>query len=277
MKPSAFLALLPFFAGPLNAHPDPGHSLIEIDRHLAASPDDPQLLLRKAELFLQAGHPDLSLPITARLLEISPDDPTVLLARARVAAALGRFDQAIADATAITRRFPRFAGAWALLARLHHESGRPDEAIAAKLRQLDADGHPDPGDFLSAAAWLRDRGRTGDADAALGVLDRAGSVFGSLVGIQQSAIAIECSLGRYDAALARVDLLVGKYHPSVSFSLLRADIFEAAGRDAEAARACDSALALLDPTLQADASSTLRQEIARRKQANLDRASRPAP
>lgn len=277
MKSFAFLALLPWLAGPLAAHPDPGHSLLEIDRHLAASPNDPELLLRKAELFLQAGHPDLSLPVIAKLLEVSRDDPAVLLVQAKVSAAVGRRDQAIADATAITGRFPRFAGAWALLARVHHESGHADEAIAAKLRQLDVDGHPDPGDFLSAAGWLRDRNRPGDADAAVNVLDRAVSVFGALVGIQQSAIAIECSLGRYDAALARVDLLVGKYHPSVPFCLLRAEIFEAAGRNAEAARACDSALALLDPTLQADASSTLRQEIALRKQANLDRASRPAP
>jgi hypothetical protein len=42
-----------------------------------------------------------------------------------------------------------------------------------------------------------------------------------------------------------VDLLVRKYQPSASYSILRADIFEAAGRHREAASACDSAIALL--------------------------------
>lgn len=253
------------------AHPDPGHTLAELDKHLAESPDDSGLLHRKAELLLQSGHPQMAAPLVARALERSPADPSILLLQARLAQAAGKRGEAVARVTEITRLHPKFAAGWDLLARYHHDAGRRDEAIPAKLHQLDVDAHPGPGDFLTCAAWLRDRGQPGDADAALAILDRGIARFGGLTGLQQAAITLECSLGRHAAALARVDALVKKFRPSIEFSLLRVEIFEAAGRYREAAAACDSAIALCQPMEKSPDHevSKFRQEILRRKNSNL--------
>lgn len=256
---------------PIHAHPDPGHTLAEIDSHLADSPDDPDLLKRKADLFLQTGHVRQAIPIAVSLLTLSPDDPAVLLLQARVSAARGKQEDAINRLTEINRRFPEYGEAWAMTARLRHDAGHTDEAIAAKLRQLETGDHTDPGDILGAVAWLDERGNPTDTETTLTLLDQGIVRFGNVIELQRTAIRMECSLARYDAALKRVDTLVAKYRPSVAFSLLRADIHEAAGNYSDAASACDSAIALLDVEADNQTFARLRESIVRRRQVNLDK------
>ncbi|MGC4013472.1 MAG: tetratricopeptide repeat protein [Luteolibacter sp.] len=173
------------------------------------------------------------------------------------------------------RHFPRHPESWGFLADLYQKASRTDDAIEAKRHQLDGEGRIGPGEFLTAASWLKARGKPGDVTAAIAILDRAMARFGLLTGLQQSAIELECSVGRHEAALKRIDDLVVKYQPSPALSLQRADIFEATGRYDDAARACDSALAMLpaDPSVTA-----LRQTIQTRKTTNQEKAApTPAP
>lgn len=120
---------------------------------------------------------------------------------------------------------------------------------------------------------MRARGQPGDAAATLAVLDRGIDRCGGLTGLQRAAIALECSLARHTTALGRVDALVTKYRPSITFSMLRAEIFEAAGRHREAAAACDSALSLIHPLEKSAEGEVfrLRQEILGRQAINLRR------
>jgi len=266
--PFAILGLV-FLVSPIHAHPDPSHTLEEIDRHLADSPDDPDLLKRKAELFLQTGHVRDAIPIAVRLLTISPDDPTVLLLQARVSMVRGKQEDALKRLEEINRRFPTFGEGWAVMAGMLHSTGHTDEAIAAKLRQLETRDHTGPGDILNAVAWLGERGNPGDAETSVTLLDQGIASFGNVIELQRTAIRLECSLARYDTALRRVDTLVARYRPSVAFSLLRADIHEAAGNHREAASACDSAIALLDTETNNQALAPLRESIIRRKEMNL--------
>lgn len=244
MKPALFLStlLLPF---PLIAHPDPSHTLEHLEEHLAESPDDPALLRQKAELLLATGHPELARPAVDRLLARATGEPENLLLDARAAAALKAPD-APAKASALTTSHPRFAPGWNLLARIEHELGHPDPAIAAKRQYLDLALKPLPGDVLTCATWLAERARSGDAEAALAVLDQGLAKLGVLTGLQQKAIEIELKLDRHDAALRRLDSLAARYRPSVELSLQRAGILEQSDRPGEAAAAYDDALALLD-------------------------------
>jgi predicted Zn-dependent protease len=273
MKPALFLStlLLPF---PLIAHPDPSHTLEHLEEHLAESPDDPALLRQKAELLLATGHPELARPTVDRLLARAPGEPENLLLDARAAAALNAPD-ALAKVSALTTSHPRFAPAWNLLARIEHELGHRDPAIAAKRQYLDLARRPLPGDVLTCATWLAERARPGDAEAALAALDQGLTKLGVLTGLQQKAIGIELSLGRHDAALRRLDSLAARYRPSVELSLQRAAILEQAGRPAEAAAACDDALALLDALpatrKQGDAYRERFESITQRKAEYLDR------
>lgn len=276
MKRLGFLLLALASALPAVAHPDAAHSLAELERHLAETPDVPNLHLRKAELLIRRSHPNAARPSVERALALAPEDPETVLLQVRLAHAEKDLPQALAAARETTRRFPDFAAGWKWLARIEKENGGTDEAITAKLRHLSFPDSVDPGDFLTAAAWLRERNGGGDAVLALDTLDQAVARFGPIITVQQTAIQLEISLSRYDPALARVAAMVRKYGPAASSSLLRADIHEAAGRHAEAASACDSAIALIDA--QAGGSSPElarhRAEILLRKEAAVKKAER---
>jgi len=255
----------------LPAHPDAAHSLTELNRHIRESPDDPILHLQRAELLLRRNHPETARPSVEKALLLTPDDPSVLLLNAKLLRATGSISEAILRAKEITSRFPDHTPAWDLLAALLHDDGKYDEAIAAKLRHLEHRDHIDPSDYLTAASWIRQRNQPGDPGLTLTVINQAADQFGTLTAIQEMAIRIECDLARYDDALKRVRILVMKYQPSAAFSLLRADILEAAGRHAEAAGACDSAIALLDaqPKESQGNLSGHRSSIQERKEQNL--------
>jgi len=254
---------------PAIAHPDPSHSLAEIERHLTETPNDPQLLFQKAEILLKGRRPELARPVADEALRFSPDDPPLLVLRARIAVAVGEREDAMRRAEEMLQRFPEFPSAYAFAAALYHQAGKLDQAIKAKQRQLTIDPS-DPGDYLALAMWLEERNGAEDRDAAIQFLDQAIARSGAVLALQQRAVKLECDLRRFDSALRRVDTLVAKFLPSAAFSLMRADIHEAAGRYQDAAHACDSAIALLD--LEASAGgepSALRQSIVQRRAENL--------
>ena len=256
-----------------SAHPDPRHTLEQLDEHLAASPDDAAILQQKTDILLSTGNPELAGPVVAKLLSLGPEDPQNLLLDARLAIANQDSATALAKANALVATHPKFAAGWDFLAGLHFDAGRRDEAITAKRRFLELEPHPGPSDVMSCAAWLRDRGQTGDAAAAITLLDQGLTRMGCLTGLHNMAIEIELRLGRYDASLRRIDALAARFRPSVDLSLRRADILEQAGRYQEAAAACDSALALLDVLPPSRKKGDLYQQrfdaVAKRKAGNL--------
>lgn len=255
------------------AHPDPAHSLAELDRHLAETPDDPMLHLRRAELLLRRDHPAEARPSVERALSLAPDHPEVVLLGVRSAHAEKDLPRALSRAREAAERFPDFAANWKWLALIQKESGQTDEAITSKLRHLSFKDVVHPADFLTVVTWLQERNGKGDALKALEAVDQAVELFGPIVALQQAAIPLEISLARHEQALARVAALVKKYGPSASSSLLRADVFEAAGRYAEAGAACDSALAMLatGKNDNKDPLAAVREKIEARKQENLRR------
>lgn len=267
------LALLPEL---LVAHESPSHNLKQLERHLAETPDDPELLRQKAALLLNR-HPKMAAKVVAKLMRIAPENPDNRLLQAQVDALLGEPAQALDEANSLVAAHPKFFPAWNFLAGLHEAVGRRDEAIAAKLRYLELVPKPDPSDVLACAGWLRDRGQPGDPEAAVRVLDRGLSRLGCLTGLHEMAIGIELANGGTDSALRRVDVLEARYRPTVALSLRRADILEKAGRHPEAAAACDSALALLDLAPPARRKTAAFKEqfdaVGQRKSENLAKAS----
>lgn len=270
MKPTFILTtlLLPF---PLIAHPDPRHTLEHLEEHLAETPDDAGLLREKADLLLATGQPDLAQPVIERLLAIAPGMPENLLLDARVSLAKNG-PSTFTKASALTLAHPEFAPGWNLLARIEDSRARRDQAIAAKRRYLELARKPAPGDVLTCATWIAE---AGDADAAITILDQGLAKLGVLTGLHQKAIDLELTLGRHDSALRRVDTLAARFRPSVELSLRRAEILEKADRPAEAAAACDDALALLESIpakrKQEDAYREKLELIAKRKSENLAR------
>lgn len=258
---------------PLAAHPDPSHSLKHLNEHLAAKPDDPELLTQKAQLYLNTAHPELARPIIEKLLTLQPAATASLLLEARLLLDEQAPAAAMEKATALTKAHPDFAPGWKFLSRIAEHSGDREAALTAMRRSLALDPKPSPTDVMTCAAWLRDRAKPGDAETAITLLDHGIAKLGALAGLHHEAIRLEVSLGRHDAALRRIDALTARFRPSVDLSLRRAEILEKAARYQEAAAACDSALALLD-LLPANSKkspdyATRVQETTRRKEANL--------
>jgi predicted Zn-dependent protease len=148
---------------PVAAHPDPAHTLAEINQHLEGSPDDIGLMMRKAELLLKTGQPLEAAPVLAGALRLSPDSPRLLLLEARLSEHMGEGESAAARVEELIRRFPKDADAWGMHARLLDEAERTDEAISAKLRQLEIEAGTHAGDYLTCAAWLNERANPGDS------------------------------------------------------------------------------------------------------------------
>ncbi|WP_193211412.1 tetratricopeptide repeat protein [Luteolibacter marinus] len=240
MKAPAIFLILSSLAG---AHPDPRHTLQHLDEHLAESPDDPELLRQKADLLLETGHPADAAPVVAQVLRLDPANPDHRLLDARLSGATEGPAAAVAKLLALVSENSGHAAAWDLLARMQDAAGHRDEAIDAKRQFLWLAKRPAPGDVMTLAAWLRDRG---DAAGAIDVLDQGLAKLGCLTGLQEMAIELETGLGRFDSSLRRIDALAARFRPSVELSRKRAVILMAAGRPTEAAGAYDAAVAMLD-------------------------------
>lgn len=230
---------------PLVAHPSPAHNLKQVEAHLLETPDDPDLLRLKANLLIER-HPKMAAKLLRKLVRIDPGKPEDRMLQARVDAALGRTDEALTELGDLLKSDPGLYQGWALLSDLHESTGRRDEAISSAMEHLERSPSPSPTDVLTCAGWLHERGKPGDAETAVRLLDRGLSRIGCLTGLHEMAIGIELETGHYDSALHRIDVLEARYRPTVAFALRRADILEKAGRPDQAADACDSAIALLD-------------------------------
>lgn len=276
MRTLVFTALLMLPTATSFAHESPSHNLKQLELHLAETPDDPDLLRQKAAILLEKRHPKMAAKVVRKLMESAPDVPENRLLQVRLDAASGEDAQALTDASALVESHPKFAPGWNTLADLEATAGSRDKAIAAKSRYLELQPKPDPSDVMTCAGWLRDRAGSGDAQAAIKVLDRGLARLGCLTGFHEMAISLEMGTGDYDSALRRIDVLEARYRPTVALSLRRADILEKACRYPAAAAACDSALALLDlqsPTRKATPEfKEQRDAVTRRNAENLTKA-----
>jgi predicted Zn-dependent protease len=273
MKPSlSFLVAALLLPLALSAHPDPSHTLKQLEEHLAQTPDNQELLRQKADLFLSTDHPELARAVVDRLLALDSKQPENLLLDARVCRA--KKDTATrGKAAELVKAHPKFAPGWLFLAQVEDEKGHRKEAIIAMRQALDLSSKPSPSDVMTCAAWLEERGnKTG----AIAVLDQGLAKLGVLTGLHQKAIELEVPLGHYDSALRRIDAMTARFRPSVALSLQRAEILESAGRYKEAAASCDSALALLDvmPASKRGNGAWKKQveTVSQRKANNLARA-----
>lgn len=259
----------------LSAHPDPSHTLQELQQHLDEAPNDRALLTQKAELLLSTGNTQLAEPVIKKLHQLYPTQEDVQLLEVKFLQHTNS-PETLEKARALTTAHPTSAATWTFVSLIENKSGNRDAAIAAMVTALKLNSKPDPSHVMTCASWLRERGKDGDRENAITLLDQGLDKLGILPGMHQQAIDIELDLGRHDDALKRVDLLTSKLRPSVDLSLRRAKILESAGRFKEAASACDAALGLMDilPRSRKVSNDYRRQlkEISERKQVNLMRA-----
>jgi tetratricopeptide (TPR) repeat protein len=202
-------------------------SLAAIEDAAARGADPDVVGARRASVYLDAGFPRMARIEIDRVLARRPTAYDLLYERGRAWLALG-------DAEAAAKDF--------------------GEAIAKGSR-------PSPEQVLARRDALLSIGRKRDA---LGALDEGMARIGPVVSLTMPAIDLELELGRYDAALARLDALAHGGAPNPLWIARRGEILEKAGRGKDARTEYAKALALLDarpPSRRGQPLEALRQRL----------------
>lgn len=176
-----------------------------LEQQLLLAPTDPELHLRRAEAWWRQGRAveaEAAL-LTAETLGAMQRQTAPLKIRMRRAAGDRLQALALCD-TALTTSAD--AELLRLRAELLTELDRHAEAAAA-YESLLSTAAANPDDVLAAARALRSAGASGQA---VRILDRAMARMGPLASLQQAAIEVEIEERRFDAAMARLDVLLAR-------------------------------------------------------------------
>ena len=245
MRGFRYLALLALFvsAGRLCAHEDLQLQIADVTRRIQQKPRDASLFLKRGELHRALREWDLAASDYDRAAQISPSLAAVDFARGAMWLAAGKPDQALAALDRFLGRQPNHAEARVARARTLARLGRNDAAAEEYGRALALHAAPRPEYFLERSHALLAAGRGGEG--ALRALDDGIRKLGPLVTLELPAIDLELKARRYDAALARVDLLTAQAARRETFLEKRGQILEAASRRPEARTAYAQALAAI--------------------------------
>jgi tetratricopeptide (TPR) repeat protein len=229
-------------AGSVAAHGDLDLQIRAVSAKIAAAPSA-TLYLKRGILHHQHEDYTRALEDYDRATDLAPTLDGIELARGRTLFQAGRPGPARSALDAFLRRAPDHADACLLRARILARLQDHAEAIRDFNRHLALAPEPTPEAWLDRAASLV---ASGDKPGGLASLDEAIRRQGSLVTLQNAAIALELELGRPDAALARLDRIAAGLERKESWLARRAEILETAGRADEARRACQEALSAIE-------------------------------
>lgn len=232
------LVLLALAACTAHAHPEIETGLARLNTALAADPRNADLLLERGELY--ARHEEW-LHAEANYLaaaEIAPRHAGIARARGSLALAQNRPVDALRFFNEAKALDPADSSVRILRARALRKLGRNEEAGTEYDRVLERLRSPSPDLFLERAALLA-------PPAALPVLENALRRLGPVPALELRALALEESLGRVDAALARLDRLSAGAERKENWLRRRGDVLLRAGREKEARAAYAAALAAL--------------------------------
>ena len=250
------------------AHDAIRDQIASVTAQIARSPANPELLVRRAELYRAArqwpaAHADLD-----RATTLDSSLTTAGLARAHLFLDSGNPKAAADAASRFLDRQPGHADALLVRARARVRLGLAQSATADFSLALDA--RPLPDVYIERARATMAPGGSGREEALRG-LDQGIARLGPVVTLELKAIDIELKLTRYDAALARLDKVSAQAARKESWLARRAAILEQAGQLNEAhttyRATLDSTTSKSDRARQTRASAALIDQL----RADIDR------
>ena len=233
-------ALLGLTAPALRAHGDLHNQIADLDRRIAAAPNDAALVLRRAEL--RRIHREWAVADAdyASVLALEPRHPEAAWLRARAALEAGNAATALAQLDRYLAQHPDHAGARLTRARALAASGRSAEAVADYASAVEKLPQPEPDHFLEWAEAQRAAGLP--PGAQLATIARGLRRLGPVPALEGLALEIELGTGRFDDALARLDALVAVAARKEALLFRRGQVLERAGRRDEALGAYQASL-----------------------------------
>jgi tetratricopeptide (TPR) repeat protein len=240
---AASLAAVLATPSPAPAHGTLHEQIAELDRRLAADPDNAELLLRRGDLYRRHREWTKSLADLDRAAELAPHRVEVHLLRGRTFLDSDRPQPAVAELERYLELIGekpehrnRRASALLLQGKAFRQLGRQLDAAACFRRAVDLAERPGPQAFLDCARAFDAAGDEHLA-AALGCLDDGLRRLGPVVSLERAAIELELRRGRFDGALARIDRLAGLSPRREPWLVERGEVLELAGRSREAREA----------------------------------------
>ncbi len=244
LRVAAWLAV-PLLSGalPLFAHGGAEQQIAALSARLEKAPRDAGLHLRRGELHRTAGHRQAALADFARAEALDPNLPGVHLARGLLFLAEDQPDAAQQALDRFLAHRPDHVEGLVARARAWMRLGEPRAAADDYSRALA--GRPDPGVYVERGRAALGPGGPGP-EAALKGLDEGIARLGPLVALEIPAIDLEVQLGRYDAALTRLDRIAAQSARQDRWLVRRGEILARAGREAESRAALARALAAIE-------------------------------
>ncbi len=213
---------------PAGAHPGPTKELRDLGARIAATPDDVDLRLRRAQLLRRMGHPRDALADLRVASRLDPEAREVRVERGLALAAAGRPRAAEREFDRVLAQGPQ----WVALherARLRADDGRLDQARADLDEAIALRATP----ALILARGRLDERRERLDDAARGYTQGL-EALGPAVVVQLALVDVNRRRGAFEQALAAIDELLGASAPQADWLLLRADILDGLGQPASA-------------------------------------------
>jgi tetratricopeptide (TPR) repeat protein len=227
------LGLCLFLPRPGSAHPASEIRIDDLTRRIAADPGNAALYIERGDLHRERRDWEAARADYAASRRLDPRLPAVDLRLGYLAYETGRHDEAIAALDRYLAASPDDAAALALRAAARAAAGRHLDAADDYRRAialLDAGGSaPPPHLYLGRAAALAAAGDAHLPDAVRS-LDEGIDRLGRPVTLEFMALDLEMRLGRFDAALARVDDRLAAARRSGPWLIKRGEVLERAGR-----------------------------------------------
>lgn len=225
------------------AHEGLYEQLAQVTLQIRKEPRNPDLYLKRGELYRLLRQWDNALADYDRALQLNPGWAEADFYRGRMWLEAKQPGQARQALDRFLRSKPQNAGAWLLRGRAHEQMNRHGEAAIDFGRALELTPRPKPDVYLERA---KAQIAAGHLDEALRGLDDGIAKLGPLVTLHLQAIEIETKLKRWDAALARLERVSTQSPRKEGWLARRGNILLEAGRKAEAHEAFGEALRAIE-------------------------------
>jgi len=218
-----------------NAHDGLHEQIVALTHEIESRPKDPELYLRRGELYRLHREWDRSLADLRRAQALEPRRE-MGLAEARLYSDLGWSEWAELALERHLTSVPEDPEALLFLAQLLERRCALEDAVRAYDRALVGLDMPEPDVYLARADALAALGPAGVERALVG-LDEALARMGPVFALELRALELEIERGRIEAALARLDALAARSQRQERWLAQRGEILLGAGRPAEALEA----------------------------------------
>lgn len=255
----------------VRAHGDVHEQILKITEKIKLEPDNAQLHLRRGELHRIHMDWDTAEADYTRAAQLDPSMDGVELARGTMLLEAGRPQEAKDALDGFLKHNPDHIRGLVVRARALTAVDRNLDAERDYTRAISKMRRPLPEYYFERAKALAAEDEE-HVDRALAGLDEGIKKLGPVVTLQLCAIDLELTVGRHDAALARLDAIMKQSARKERWLLRRGEILLEAGRVTEASEALKRGLNAIGALNPSRRKTQTTKELKKRLTTALERA-----